>query len=126
MGIHIVHSLHELANDMAKAAVTFKPAAARHVRDVAKDGQQHARRTARKTAGEHGKHYPKAITAERKAPLEWEWGPDPALKQGGMDFENGGGRQTTPHKNVARGADAHGAGDLARKVRGTFDEMFWA
>lgn len=125
MGVRIIHDLDDLADDLETVARTFKRRIAPHVRDVAQDAQRWARRDAKRTAGEHGVHYPKSITAERRGILEWEYGPDPSMDQGGMDFENGSGKQTTPHKNLAKSTDVHGAGDLARRARRELDRMFW-
>ncbi|MFB4285700.1 hypothetical protein ACBJ59_61310 [Nonomuraea sp. MTCD27] len=62
---------------------------------------------ARQTAGKHGKHYPRSITAEQintdPGAVVWEVGPDRARKQGSMGagFEYGGPNQP-PHLDGAR------------------------
>jgi hypothetical protein len=57
-------------------------------------------KNARATAGRHGKHYPKSITAEQipSASIEWEVGPEIGRKQGSMGrgFEFGSSNQP-PH-----------------------------
>ena len=125
MGIRIVHSLHDLASDMAAAAATFRPAASRHVADVARDGNKAGKANARRSSGKHARKYAGTFTATRTGPLEYEWGPV-ARGQGNLAhiLENGT-RNNPPHHDIAKAADSHGAGDLARKIRGTFDEMFW-
>jgi hypothetical protein len=65
---------------------------------------------ARETAGRHGKHYPRAITAEQiyaEDAAIWEIGPDRARKQGSMGegFEYGGPYQP-PHLDGQRAAVA--------------------
>lgn len=125
MPTHIVHSIDELERDLRTIATTFKPRAAAQVRDVAKDGNRVARRLARRSAGKHGKHYFKAITAERITPLVWEFGPDASKPQGGMSFEHGS-RNQPPHHDLAQAADQFGATDLAIRVnRLVLDRLFW-
>lgn len=125
MGVHVVHSLGDLERDLREVATEFKPLAARQVADVAKAGNTEARRFARRSAGRHGKHYPKAITAERRTPLRWEWGPDSAMPQGDMSFERGS-RNQPPHHDLAQAADMHGAGDLSLRIqRRVLDRLFW-
>lgn len=89
-------------------------AAAREVSDVADRGQRLARIFARRTAGRHGKHYHRAITKERRDALglEWVYGPEIALPQGGMSFEFGS-RNQKPHLDLNKSADIIGP-DLRR------------
>lgn len=82
----------------------------------AKDGRDAAKTFARRTAGAHGKHFHKSMTAEQLAPRVWEYGPDSAMPQGGMNFEEGPGPQTRPHRSLARSADIVGPA-LARDVQ---------
>lgn len=124
MATAIYHSLEALERDMRTITTTFKPRVAVEVRDVAKDGTRSARRLARRSAGAHGRHYFKAITAERHNPLEWEYGPDSAMPQGGMSFERGS-RNQPPHHDLAKSADQHGAPDLARRAGRVLDRLFW-
>ncbi|MGW4663182.1 hypothetical protein [Streptosporangium sandarakinum] len=63
------------------------------------------RENAKETAGRHGRHYPRSITAEQvfdRSAAEWEVGPDSALPQGGMGrgFEFGSINQP-PHLDGA-------------------------
>ncbi len=66
------------------------------------------RDNAKDTAGAHGKHYPKAITASSASrgvgDVAWEVGPLSALPQGGMSFEYGSVNQP-PHLDGARAAE---------------------
>ncbi|WP_214327849.1 hypothetical protein [Nonomuraea sediminis] len=64
------------------------------------------RDNAKRSAGRHGKHYHRSITAEqipRTDAAEWEVGPNRALKQGSMGrgFEYGSAHQP-PHLDGAR------------------------
>ena len=125
MGVHVVHSLGDLERDLREVATQFKPLAAAEVRDVAKDGNSAAKRSARQSSGRHGKHHPKAFSAERKTPLMWEWGPDASMPQGDMSFERGS-RNQPPHHDIAHAADIHGAGELAFLIRTrVFPRLFW-
>jgi hypothetical protein len=124
MGVRVYTTLGDLERDLKIIATEFKPRAARDVRDVAQDGNRAGKANAQRTAPTHGKHYPKAFSAERRGILEWEWGPDAGMPQGGMSFENGS-RNQPPHKDIAKAADLHGAGALERKVDRTIDGLFW-
>ena len=124
MAVRIYHSLDDLERDLKTVAVSFKPRAAEQVRDVARDGNKVGRSNARRSSGAHGKHYPKAFSAERITPLSWEWGPDAAKPQGGMSFEHGS-RNQPPHHDIARAADIHGAHDLAARLDRVLDRLFW-
>ena len=76
-------------------------------------------------ARKHGKHYHRAITAEKKHPLglTWAYGPDVAKPQGDMSFERGS-RNQPPHLDLNRSADVIGpqlgqvADAMARDVPG--------
>ena len=124
MATRIYHTLDDLERDLKTVAVSFKPRAAEQVRDVARDGNKAGRHNARRSSGAHGKHYPKAFSAERITPLSWEWGPDAAKPQGGMSFERGS-RNQPPHHDIARAADIHGANDLAARMNIVLDRLFW-
>lgn len=90
---------------------TAKFAAIRTVMDGA--GEAFAREwadNARETAGEHGKHYPDSITAERVVAVSGisvDVGPDKSRRQGGMGlgFEFGSENQP-PHLDGLRAQDA--------------------
>ena len=90
---------------------TAKFAAVRTVMDSM--GEAFARQwadNARETAGEHGKHYPDSITADRIVSLGGiavDVGPDKSRRQGGMGlgFEFGSQNQP-PHLDGLRAQDA--------------------
>jgi hypothetical protein len=73
--------------------------------------QRRWQENARATAGRHGKHYPRSITAEQittdPGAVVWEVGPDRTRKQGSMGagFEYGGPHQP-PHLDGARATTA--------------------
>lgn len=123
MGIHYT-TLDDLERDLKIIATEFKPRMAGEVADVARAGNRAGKANAKRTSGSHGKHYPNAFSAERLSPLAWEWGPDSSMPQGGMSFEDGS-RNQPPHKDIAKAADLHGAGDLARGVNRQLDRLFW-
>lgn len=80
------------------------PVVERHAKGL-QDGWQE---NARETAGRHGKHYPKSITAEQVPvadEIAWEVGPEIGRKQGGMGrgFEFGS-RNQPPHWDGTRAA----------------------
>lgn len=118
-------NIRDLAADFDTVPARATRAAAREVSDIADRGLQVAKASARRTAGRHGKHYHRAITKERRDALglSWVYGPDVALRQGGMSFEFGS-RNQKPHLNLNRSADIIGpelgrvADAIAREVHG--------
>lgn len=134
MRVKVRHRIDRLEADYRSIPVQAGGALAKAVRTNAHDGRDLARTLARESAGTHGKHYYKSITAESHGALsniatrnpvyEWEYGPDPALPQGGMKFEFGEGRQTKPHLDLARSADVLEA-SLARDVRRVLSRLRW-
>lgn len=128
--IRVIHGIDDLASDMAK----IPPMAAKDmkatVRQAAIVGNTLARDNARRSAGAHGKHYPKAFTWETGSFFGFgggaftaEYGPEIGRPQGGMSFEFGS-RNQKPHLDLARSADIMG-GSLAQEVRGLPDKWFW-
>ena len=78
------------------------------VKQHAEELRDQWRDNAKETAGRHGKHYPKAITAEQlplASEIAWQVGPETALPQGGMSFEFGS-RNQAPHLDGANAAIA--------------------
>lgn len=124
MSIRVRHKIDRLAADMADIPVEAAVGMVKIVRENANYGRDLARADAKPKAGAHGKHYPKSITSEMVSPLVWEYGPDPAMKQGGMDFEYGSGRQTTPHLSLAISADKLPASTSA-DIRKLITRLFW-
>ncbi len=120
--------LDGLAKDMDRIAATARKDMVGVVRDGIRVGRDIARANAKKSAGRHGKHYPRSITSEMKlygalGLIAGEYGPDPALPQGGMSFESGS-RNQKPHLDLARSADIVGPA-FASSVRETVDGWFW-
>lgn len=128
--IRVTGGVADLARDLKGIAVRVRPDMRGVVKDGLRVGTQLAKANARRTAGEHGKHYPKAITSEMGAGLglfgntiSGEYGPDASRPQGGMSFEFGS-RNQRPHLDLARSADVVGP-SFARSVRDQIDEWFW-
>lgn len=132
MEVNVRHSIGDLAADLTK----IPPAASRDLHGVVRDGlrvgNNLARDFARESAGKHGKHYPKAFTTEMNGTasgltggglISGEYGPDPALPQGGMSFEYGS-RNQKPHLDLARSADIIGP-SFAGEVRRASEQWFW-
>lgn len=105
MRVTVVHTLRDFEAD--QTAVARK--AARDMRDVVRDnlkaGNALAKASAKRTAGDHGKHYHKAFGWEMTGPTEGEYGPDSTMPQGDMSFERGS-RNQPPHLDIAKSADA--------------------
>ena len=80
------------------------------VREGLRVGNSVGRDNARRTAGSHGKYYPRAFSWEMHGALSslsggdlvsGEYGPDAAMPQGGMEFEDGS-RNQPAHLDVAK------------------------
>lgn len=129
-GIRVVGGVGDLARDMRGIAKRVKPDMRKVVQDGIRVGRELARTNAKRTAGTHGKHYPKSITAEMHAGLglfgntiSGEYGPDSDLPQGGMSFEHGS-RNQPPHLDLAKSADKVGP-SFVRSVDDQVGEWFW-
>lgn len=88
-----------LVSDLGKIPGKVTPAVMDMVDEAGEDLAKGWANNARATAGEHGKHYPDAITTEMKFAgfgIEVETGPESGLPQGGMSFEFGSENQP-PH-----------------------------
>lgn len=130
MRINVRHDIDDLANDLMAIAKRVRPDMRAVVRDGVKVGADLAKANARRTAGEHGKHYPKAITSEMHSGLglfgnsiSGEYGPDASRPQGGMSFEFGS-RNQPAHLDLARSADIIGP-SFERSVDDQVSEWFW-
>lgn len=121
--ITIRHTIGDLADDIREIPIKAVSQGARIVRENAWQGRDLAQASARATARSHGKHYHKAITAEMRTPLEWEFGPESGKRQGGMSFEHGS-RNQPPHKDIERAADVV-AGEFHRDVHAMVGRLFW-
>lgn len=114
--------LDALAADLDRIPAAALRDARKVVAKNLRDGNRLARSFATKTAGRHGKHYPRSITAEMTGPASGEYGPDEAMPQGGMSFE-WGSRNQPPHLDLNRSADIVGpkfADDVDTMVGGLF------
>lgn len=131
VSIRVTNHLDDLTRDMAAIPAAVPKRLVGIVRDGANAGASLARDFARESAGKHGKHYPKAITAEVRKPFAGfgagvysaEYGPDAARKQGGMSFE-WGSRNQPPHLDLNKSADIIGPA-LDGEVRNMLRELFW-
>ncbi len=131
MRVHVSNTLDDLASDLRRVAITARRDMAETVRDGIRAGSLEARTLAKRSAGAHGKHYHRAITAEMARPAEFggvgivagEYGPDIAKPQGGMSFERGS-RNQPPHNDLAKSADLIGP-SFGAEVRRLPDKWFW-
>ena len=120
--IRVVHSIGDLADDLADIADRSRRELPVVVEHLADDGLRIATASARRQSGRHGKHYPKAFSKSRVGRLSWEYGPDASKPQGGMSFERGSVNQP-PHNDLAKSADAIGPvfpEEVGRRVDGWF------
>lgn len=121
--IQVRHTIGDLARDLAAIPPMAVVDMVDTVRTNAQSGARLAKGFAKQSAGAHGKHYHKAITAEMRTPMSWEYGPDAAMLQGGMSFEFGS-RNQKPHLDLARSADIIGP-RFAEQVAKLPDRWFW-
>lgn len=88
-----------LARDFEKAPAAVASGLFEAYRGAGEGFRDDWKHNATATAGEHGKHYPNAITTEMKLAgfgIAVETGPESGLPQGGMSFEYGS-RNQPPH-----------------------------
>lgn len=99
--------LMALSRDLGKISAGTTRLAFAAFAASADDLQSTWRNNAAQTAGKHGKHYPKSITTSARVGfnIEFEIGPDPRLRQGGMSFEYGSKNQP-PHLDGQKAMDA--------------------
>lgn len=121
--VSVTHTIGNLADDLRSAAVNARKDLPKVVMANARRGNKNAKNFARESAGAHGKHYHKAFTVERIAPLTVEYGPDAAMPQGGMSFEFGS-RNQPPHLDLAKSADLAGP-MFAQDVEKIVGRLFW-
>lgn len=129
--IKVIHNIDSLAADAAQVSVKARADMPDVVRRGIRAGNRVAADFAKRSAGEHGKHYYRSFTAEMRPVfnlfgariISGEYGPDIARPQGGMSFEFGS-RNQKPHLDLARSADLIG-GSLAREVSELPDRWFW-
>lgn len=128
--VRVSHDIGGLERDLATIARRVGPDMRATVRRATIAGNDVARSNARRTAGAHGKLYPKAFSWDTGsahgfggAAYIGEYGPDAARPQGNMSFE-GGSRNQRPHNDLAKSADLMGPA-LAGEVRRLPDKWFW-
>lgn len=128
--VRVISSLGDLERDLREIAPKAKAEFQGVVREAVKVGNQVAKDNARRTAGKHGKLYPRAFSSQMNRggglfgnTYSGEYGPDIAKPQGGMSFEFGS-RNQKPHLDLARSADLI-ANALPGEVRGVLDGLFW-
>lgn len=128
MRVSLVNHLDDLADDTRAIATTTPAKMVNLVRDGVRTGNQLARDDARVKSGRHGKHYSRAFTSEVKfigfGVIVGEYGPDSSKRQGRMEFERGPGRQTSPHRSLAR-SHSMIAPAFRGEVRALGERVFW-
>lgn len=100
------HEVFALASDLSGFGGELSPLITEGITQVTKQMEDTWRANARATSGQHGKHYPNAITSEVHGD-EGEVGPDSGMPQGGMSFEEGS-RNQPPHLDGQKAADVVG------------------
>lgn len=130
MRIVVEHSIGDLADDMASIAVRAVKDMRATVREAVIVGNTVAKDNARRTAGKHGKHYPRAMSWEMTSfygfgggTIVGEYGPESGKPQGDMSFE-GGSRNQPPHNDLAKSADLIAPAFLG-EVRRLPERWFW-
>lgn len=127
--VRAYHTINDLASDLRRIPDIARRDMRAVVREAAIVGNTVAKDNARRTAGAHGKHYPKAFTWEMRGSLFGgagfvaEYGPDANRPQGGMSFEEGS-RNQPPHHDLAKSADLIGP-SFAQEVRQRMGGWFW-
>lgn len=104
MRVHVEHTLGDLVAILSAAPEKLVTEGSQIIRRNIEAGNKVGRAFAKTSSGVHGKHYPKAFSAQMTSALEGEWGPDEAKPQGGMSFERGS-RNQKPHLDVLRSGD---------------------
>lgn len=131
MRVIVINDLSDLTDDMTDIARGARKDMVGVVKEGIRVGAQVARDNAKRTAGKHGKHYPRSITASMNGIVSFggvggisgEYGPNSAMPQGGMSFENGS-RNQPPHRDLAKSADLIGP-SFGQEVAQLPDRWFW-
>jgi hypothetical protein len=123
--VTVTHTFDRFARDARAVPVKAARGFAKVTRDNARLGNRVAKEYARESAGDHGKHYHKAFSAEKtgRGPYQWEYGPVADRPQGGMSFE-GGSRNQPPHLDLARSQD-HVGPAMAEDMHHLLSGLFW-
>jgi hypothetical protein len=114
--IRVRDSIGSLADRLYEVKTTVERELPDLVRSNAREGNAVASEFARVSSGTHARLYPDTFSAERIAPLMWEYGPE-SRGQGHLApiLENGS-RNNRAHNNLTRSADIAGA-ELAKDLR---------
>jgi hypothetical protein len=128
MRVRVTEHLGDLIATFEKAAVDGPVKFRGVVKEGIRVGNIVAKDFARESAGAHGKLYHRAFSAEMHrggAPHVYsgEYGPNPALPQGGMSFE-WGSRNQPPHQDLNKSADIIGPA-MVRETRDAVQELLW-
>lgn len=118
MKVRVVHSIGDLASDMAEIPVKFKTRAPQVVEWNVQRGLKIAQRLARERSGPHGKSYWKRLDSEMLSPLSGEYGP-----HGGGTPVGGGYRTDGPNLDLPNSADLIG-GDFADDMGDLVGRLF--
>lgn len=122
MGIFDASAFGDLARDVGRVERAARRMVKNAVRETARDGQLIAKVNARRSAGKHGRKYPRSITRAWVGPLAMEYGPESDKDQGAMSFETGS-RNQPPHLDLARSADQI-EGRLPYRVQAAVEDAF--
>lgn len=120
MRIRVIHGIDNLESDLASMPARAERDGAAVVRKNAVAGNALAQEFACAKAGPHGKDYYKRLTAEAKAPLSWEYGPEgiPKTEFVGVGFRHGA------NNDLPQSADLI-APKLADDALDMLDGLFW-
>ncbi len=88
MAIDMSSNAAQVYADMGRTSADLTRRLAHTIAEATIDTRDRWRELAAETSGAHGKHYPRAITAEIGI-LEGAVYPDESKRQGGMSFERG-------------------------------------
>ncbi|HKY58304.1 MAG TPA: hypothetical protein VJL80_09725 [Aeromicrobium sp.] len=129
--VNVSHGIGDLKRDLSRIPPTFYREGRKLITEGAKVGNSLAKDNAKRSSGRHGKHYPKAFTADRAKSfvgfgggvIQAEYGPDSHKRQGDMSFEDGS-RNQRPHNDLRKSADVIGPA-LVGETRMMLDGMFW-
>jgi hypothetical protein len=132
MRVRVTSTIEELERDLRKIPVRAQKEKVSVVREGLRTGNSMAVEFARKSAGRHGKRYPRAFSVEMHGAqsaltggslTSGEYGPDADKPQGGMSFERGS-RNQKAHLDLARSADFV-VPAFQREVGDMIDRLFW-
>lgn len=104
IGITVSDDLDLLVRWVDRATETLRRELDDAVKTSAREGNEIAKRSARITAGSHGRKYPGTFRAARVGYADFVYGPT-GTGQGDMNFEEGPGKQSRPHRNLANSLD---------------------